>query len=117
MPTAKDMKQPIERFRGKEEYRGLRDKFKDWWLQFLDELGAAQHLNGGEWPEEFKMRTFNRYLNGIARRHFDKMKEIWVSEIPTLEHLMNRMLEVYDRQITVEQATRLMRTRKQDDRS
>lgn len=69
MPTVKDMKLPIERFTGIEEYKGLGAGFKNWGLQLLDELGAAQHLSGGEWPEEYKMRTLNRYLDGISRKH------------------------------------------------
>lgn len=67
MPTVEDMKLSIERFTGKEEYRELGAGFKDWGLQFLAAVGAAQQLSGGEWPEEFKMRTLNRYLDGIAR--------------------------------------------------
>ena len=76
MTTVKDMKLPIESFTGKEEYSGLGAGFKDWGLQFLGELGAAEQLSGGEWPEEFKMRTLNRYLDGIARKHFDEMKGV-----------------------------------------
>lgn len=71
-------------------------------MQFLDELGAAQQLSGGEWPEEFKIRTLDRYLDGIGRKQFNKMEEIWASELATLKHLMNKMLEVYDKEIIVE---------------
>ena len=87
MLIVKDMKLPIERFTGKEEYKGLGAGFK-----FLVELGAAQHLSGGEWPEEYKMRRLDRYLDGIARKHLDKMKGVWALEVPTVEHLMNKML-------------------------
>lgn len=59
MPAGKEMKQPIERFTEKEKYRGLGARYKDWELQVLDELGAAQQFSGGEWPEEFKMGTLN----------------------------------------------------------
>ncbi|EGZ19028.1 hypothetical protein PHYSODRAFT_254233, partial [Phytophthora sojae] len=75
---------------------------------FLDELIAAQVISGGDCPEDFKARALNRYLEGPARKYFDRMKTIWSAESPTLEHLMNRMLEVYEKEITVEQATRMM---------
>ena len=52
MPTVKDMKLPIQWLSGKEDYRGLGARLNIWGLQFLDELGAAQQLSGGEWPEE-----------------------------------------------------------------
>lgn len=49
--------------------------------------------------------------------HFDKLEGAWESEVPTVEHLVNEMLDVFDRTITVEQATRLMRARKQSYRT
>ncbi|KAE8901487.1 hypothetical protein PF010_g3927 [Phytophthora fragariae] len=112
IPSLKDMKLPIERFSGKEMYEGLGAGFKDWGLRFLDELITAQVISGGDWPEDFKARALNRYFEGPARKYFDRMKTIWSAEPPTLEHLMNRMLEVYEKEITVEQATRMMRARK-----
>lgn len=48
MLTVKDMKLPIHRFTKNEEYKELGAGFKDCGLQFLDELGAAQQLSGGE---------------------------------------------------------------------
>ncbi|CAI5721087.1 unnamed protein product [Peronospora destructor] len=48
IPSIKDMKLPIDRFTGKEEYPGLGSGFKDWGLQFLDELIAAQLVSGGD---------------------------------------------------------------------
>ncbi|KAE9281459.1 hypothetical protein PR003_g27672, partial [Phytophthora rubi] len=117
IPSLKDMKLPIERFSGKEMYEGLGAGFKDWGLRFLDEFIAAQVISGGDWPEDFKARALNRYLEGPARKYFDRMKTIWSAESPTLEHLMNRMLEVYEKEITVEQATRMMRARKRADRT
>lgn len=45
------------------------------------------------------------------------MKGFWAPEVPTLEQLINKMLEVYDREITVEQAKRFIRAGKPNDRS
>ncbi|GMF60865.1 unnamed protein product [Phytophthora fragariaefolia] len=115
--SLKGMKLLIERFSGKEMYEGLGAGFKDWGLRFLDELIAAQVFSSGDWPEYFKARALNRYLEGAARKYFDRMKVIWSAESPTLEHLMNRMLEVYEKEITVEQAPRMMRARKRADRT
>lgn len=42
-------------------------------------------------------------------KQFNKMKRIWASELPTLEHLMNKMMKVYDKEIAVKQSMRLMR--------
>ncbi|KAG2777982.1 hypothetical protein Pcac1_g11695 [Phytophthora cactorum] len=89
IPSLKDMKLPIERFSGKEEYEGLGAGFKDWRLRFLYQLVAAQVISGGDWPEDFKARALNRYPEGPARKRFDRMKAIWSSESPMLEHLMN----------------------------
>ncbi|KAG2895113.1 hypothetical protein PC114_g15608 [Phytophthora cactorum] len=41
------------------------------------------------------------------------MKTVWSLDSSTLEHLMNRMLEVYENEITVEQATRMMKAKNQ----
>ncbi|EGZ24414.1 hypothetical protein PHYSODRAFT_486533, partial [Phytophthora sojae] len=78
-------------------YEGLGAGFKDWGLRFLDVLIAAQVISGGDWPEDFKARALNRYLEGPARKYFDRMKTIWSAESPMLKHLMNRMLERADR--------------------
>ncbi|OWZ08670.1 hypothetical protein PHMEG_00018746 [Phytophthora megakarya] len=112
IPTLKGMKLPIERFSDKELYKGFGAGFKGWGLRFLDELIAAQVVSGGDWPEDFKARVLNRYLDGPAQKYFDRMKTMWPMESPTLEHLMNRMLEVYEKEITLEQATRMMKTRR-----
>ncbi|CCI47633.1 unnamed protein product [Albugo candida] len=53
----------------------------------------------------------------MARKHFDKMKEVWASEVSTTEHSISKMMDVYDREITVEKSTRFMRARKLNDRS
>ncbi|KAG4044188.1 hypothetical protein PC123_g20363 [Phytophthora cactorum] len=111
------MKLPIERFSGKEEYEGLGAGFKDWRLRFLYQLVAAQVISGGDWPEDFKARALNRYPEGPARKRFDRMKAIWSSESPMLEHLMNWMLEVYEKEITVERATMLMKAKMRGNRS
>ena len=44
------------------------------------------------------------------------MKEVWASEAPTVEHLMNIMLDLRPRSHR-DQATQFMRDRKQSDRS
>nr|CCA24326.1 AlNc14C234G9345 [Albugo laibachii Nc14] len=46
MPTVKEMKLPIEPFSGKEEYRRIEARFREWGLQLMDKLGAAQQLSG-----------------------------------------------------------------------
>lgn len=56
-------------------YRGLGDGLKDWALHFLDELRVEHQLSGGEGPEEIKMRTLIRYVDGIARKTSTRREE------------------------------------------
>lgn len=61
----------------------------------MEGLVAAQLVSGGDWPEEFNLRTLNAYLDGPARKYFDKMKADWAAEPCTVANLINKMLEVY----------------------
>ena len=65
----------------------------------------AQLVIGCDWTKAFKLRTFNRYLDGQARIYFDKIKASWVREVFTVEYSMNTKLEVYEKLIIVDQAT------------
>ncbi|EGZ16124.1 hypothetical protein PHYSODRAFT_508681, partial [Phytophthora sojae] len=107
----------LESFSGKSEYEGLGAGFRDWGLRFLDELVAAQVISGGNRLDKFKVRVLNRYLEGPARKCFDRMKAFWAVEAPTLEHMMNRRLEVYAKEITIEQTSWLMKARKRPNSS
>lgn len=62
--------------------------------------------------KEFELRTLNRYLDGSARKYFDKTKVSWAAEVCNVVNLMNKMLEVYEKEITVDQTTRMMQARK-----
>lgn len=77
-------------------------------MPFLGELGAAQQVSVANGLKSSKKRGLDRYLDGIATKQFNKMKRIWASELPTLEHLMNKMMKVYDKEIAVKQSMRLM---------
>ncbi|KAG6590870.1 Pol Polyprotein [Phytophthora cinnamomi] len=83
----------------------------------IERFCATQVISGGDWPADFKDRALNRHLEGPARKYFDRRKTIWSAESPTLEQLTNRMFEVYKKEVTVEQVTRMMRARKRVDRT
>lgn len=86
-------------------------------MRALGELIAVQLVSGDDWPEEFKLRTLKRYRNGSARKYFAKMKASWAAEDCIVVHLLNEMLVVYEKERTVDQATRLMKSRKTDNRN
>ncbi|UIZ28556.1 hypothetical protein KXD40_009225 [Peronospora effusa] len=54
--SVNDTNLPKDRSRAKKSIR-------NWGLQFLDDLIAAQLVSGGDWSEKFKLRTLIRYLN------------------------------------------------------
>ncbi|OWZ02573.1 hypothetical protein PHMEG_00025840 [Phytophthora megakarya] len=54
--------------------------FKSWGLRFLQRLGAAQLMSGGDWPEEFKILALNGKLDGTALVYFERMLPLWTME-------------------------------------
>jgi hypothetical protein len=104
------------KFSGK-VYPGLGADFKSWGLRFLQRLGAAQQMSGGDWPEEFRILALNGKLDGTALVYFERMLPMWTMESPTLEHVMNRMLVPYMTTITATKGLQLMTAEKLQSRT
>ncbi|EEY56788.1 uncharacterized protein PITG_10294 [Phytophthora infestans T30-4] len=93
VPNPRDLDWPsFANFTGKEVYPGLSADFKTWGLRFLQKVVAAQQMSGGDWSEEFRILTLNGKREGTALVYFEMTLPLWMTESPTLEHVMNRML-------------------------
>ncbi|OWZ05616.1 hypothetical protein PHMEG_00022260 [Phytophthora megakarya] len=102
---------------GKEVYPGLGADFKAWGLRFLQRLGAAQPMSGGDRPGEFRILALNGILDGSALVYFERMLPLWTAESPTLEHVMNRMLVTFMTTISAAKGLQLMTAEKQKTRT
>ncbi|ETL30993.1 hypothetical protein L916_16093 [Phytophthora nicotianae] len=80
------------KFSGKETYAAIGADFKSWGLRFLQRLGAAQQMSGGDWPEEFKILMLNGKLDGTVLVYFEKMLPGWTAVSNSLEYVINSML-------------------------
>ncbi|OWY94317.1 LOW QUALITY PROTEIN: hypothetical protein PHMEG_00035987, partial [Phytophthora megakarya] len=86
-------------------------------LRFLQRLGAAQQMSGGDRPEEFRILALNGKLDGSALVYFERMLPLWTAESPTLEHVMNRMLVTFMTTISAAKGLQLMTAEKQKTRT
>uniref|UniRef100_A0AAV1V5G9 Uncharacterized protein n=1 Tax=Peronospora matthiolae TaxID=2874970 RepID=A0AAV1V5G9_9STRA len=85
----------FSKFTGKETYPGVGANFKAWGIRFLQRLGAAQMMSGGDWLEELKILALSGKLEGSALSYYEKMLPVWCAVSNTLEHVMNSMLMLY----------------------
>ena len=84
-------------------------------MLFLQRLGAAKLLSGGDWSEEFKILALNGKLEGVALNYFDNMLPVWMAMSNTLEFVMNSMLLLYMTPIPSTKGIKMMSVEK--DRS
>ncbi|KAG3030094.1 hypothetical protein PC120_g3985 [Phytophthora cactorum] len=74
IPKPRDLDWPgFTRFSRKETYPGVGADFKSWGLRFLQRLGAAQQMSGGDCPEGFKLLALNGKLEGTTLNYYKKM--------------------------------------------
>ncbi|KAG3111722.1 hypothetical protein PI124_g8481 [Phytophthora idaei] len=96
IPEPRDLDWPwFSKFSRKETYEGVGADFNLWRLRFLQRLGAAQQMSGGNWPEEFKILALNGKLEGTALVYFEKMLPGWTAVSDSLEYVMYSMLMLY----------------------
>ncbi|POM73121.1 Hypothetical protein PHPALM_10061, partial [Phytophthora palmivora] len=105
------------KFSGKETYTGVGADFKAWGLRFLQRLGAAQQMSGGDWPEDFKLLALNGQLEGADLNYYEKMLPVWTSVSNTLEHVMNCMLMLYMTPIPATKGIEIMAFEKDRNRT
>uniref|UniRef100_A0AAV1TE31 Polyprotein n=1 Tax=Peronospora matthiolae TaxID=2874970 RepID=A0AAV1TE31_9STRA len=118
IPKPRDLDWPgFAKFTGKETYPGVGADFKAWGMRFLQRLGAAQLMSGGDWPEEFKVLALSGKLDGAALSYYEKMLPVWSSVSNTLEHVLNSMLLLYMTPIPSTKGIELMISEKDQNKT
>ncbi|ETP42501.1 hypothetical protein F442_10589 [Phytophthora nicotianae P10297] len=116
-PDARQKKLSIRPFDGKELYVGLGSGFLEWGRRFERQVNIAQLACGFPWTEDIKVDLLGHYLAERAERYYHKQVEAWWGQLPTLQYVMERMLEAFKTNITPAQAMKLFTEPKETKRT
>ncbi|OWZ04657.1 hypothetical protein PHMEG_00023404 [Phytophthora megakarya] len=107
----------IRPFTGKELYDVLGSGFLDWGMRFERLVTPAQSACDFLWPEDVKVDLLGNYMSGTAERYYNRQVVAWWNQMPTLQFVMEKMLEAFRRSITPAQAMNLFVEPKSSKRS
>jgi hypothetical protein len=117
IPNHKQMRLMINKFDGKETYKGLGSGFREWGERFLRAIEIAQRHCGFFWPEDIKIDCISHYLEGKALSYFNAQYVAWWEQDSTLVHAMNNMYKAFSVQLTMKQAMTLFEQPKDPHKS
>lgn len=102
-------------FDGADLYEGLGSGFLERRRRLERQVSLAQSGCRFLWPEDVKEDLLGHHVQGMAERYYHKQLETWWSQLPTLHHAMEKMLEALKTHITPAQSMQLV-TRPEDSK-
>nr|CCA13864.1 conserved hypothetical protein [Albugo laibachii Nc14] len=100
-----------------ELYQGLGRGYLSWGKRFVPQISFAERASVFQWSEDVKVDVLGHHLTGMEERYYKKQVEGWWEEEPTLEHVMQRLLQTFATMITPDQSMKLFTAPKSPKRS